>query len=82
MHTKCSLKDFPGGRVVENPPANAGTQVQSLIQEDATCLKATKPVTTTTEARTPVLCNKRSPCTQLGRGRCSLQLEKAHMQQP
>ena len=26
--------DFSGGRVVKNPPANAGTPVQSLTQED------------------------------------------------
>ena len=36
--------DFPGGAVVENSPANAGTRVQSPIWEDPTCHRATKPV--------------------------------------
>ena len=36
--------DFPGGPVVENPPANAGNMVQSLVWEDATCCGATEPV--------------------------------------
>ena len=31
-----NLEDFPGGSVVKNPPANAGTQVGSLIQEHPT----------------------------------------------
>ena len=31
-----------------------GTQVQSLVREDSTCLRATKPCTTTTE---PTCCN-------------------------
>ena len=29
-------QDFPGGRVVKNPPASAGDMVQSLVQEDST----------------------------------------------
>ena len=33
-------RDFPGGAVVKNPPANAG----ALVQEDPTCCRATKPV--------------------------------------
>ena len=36
--------DFPGGPVVEDPPADAGAQVQSLVHEDSTCLRATKPM--------------------------------------
>ena len=28
----------------KNPPANAGTQVQALIQENSTCHRATKTV--------------------------------------
>ena len=36
--------DFPGGTVVKNPPANAGKRVQSLVWEDLTCPRATKPV--------------------------------------
>ena len=35
---------FPGGPVVKNPPANAGDMVRSLIWEDLTCRRATKPV--------------------------------------
>ena len=38
------MLDFPGGPVVKNPPANPGNMVQSLVQEDSTCHKATKPV--------------------------------------
>lgn len=29
--------DFPGGAVVENPPASAGLVVQSLVRGDARC---------------------------------------------
>ena len=36
--------DFPGGTVVKNPPANAGTRVRSLVQKDPTCCGATKAV--------------------------------------
>ena len=38
------FQDFPGGPVVKSPLANAETQVRSLVQEDPTCLGATKPV--------------------------------------
>ena len=38
------IHDFPGGPVVKNLPANAGTQVQSLFQEDPMCHRATKPI--------------------------------------
>ena len=52
MCTKISLEDvqyhivggFPGGAVVENPPANAGTRVRALVWEDPTCRGATRPV--------------------------------------
>ena len=38
-------RDFPGGTVVENPPANAGgTRVRFLVREDPLCCGATKPV--------------------------------------
>lgn len=30
--------------IQQNPPANAGTQVQSLLQEDSPCHRATKPM--------------------------------------
>ena len=39
-----NLWGFPGGSVVKKPPVNEETQVSSLIQEDPTCCKATKPV--------------------------------------
>ena len=35
---------FPGSPVVKNLPAIAGTQVQSLVQEDPTCYGATNAV--------------------------------------
>ena len=38
------LGGFPGGAVVENLPANAGTQVRALVWEDSTCHGATRPV--------------------------------------
>ena len=40
---------FPGGAVVKNPPANAGTQVRALVWQDPTCHGATNPCATTTE---------------------------------
>ena len=33
-----------GGSVAKNPPANAEDMVQPLVQEDTTCLGATKPM--------------------------------------
>ena len=38
------IHDFPGGPGVKNLPANAGTQVQSLFQEDPMYHRATKPI--------------------------------------
>ena len=38
------MTGFPGGAVVKNPPANQGTQVRVLVQEDPTCRRATKPL--------------------------------------
>ena len=35
--------DFPGGPVVKDLPANAGTQVRFLVPKDPTCCGATKP---------------------------------------
>ena len=35
---------FPGGSMVKNPPASVGTWVQSLVWEDPTCCRATKPM--------------------------------------
>lgn len=40
---KSMLRTFPGGAVDKNLPADAGTQVQSLLQEDPTCHGASKP---------------------------------------
>ena len=34
--------DCPGGEVGENPPANAGGEVQSLVREDSAYLGAAK----------------------------------------
>ena len=31
------ILDFPGGLVVGNPPANAGTGVRSSARKDSTC---------------------------------------------
>ena len=36
--------NVPDGTVDKSPPASEGTQVQSLVQEDPTCLGAAKPV--------------------------------------
>ena len=64
------LQDFPVGTVGNSLPANAGTWVQSLVQEDSMCCRATKahelqllsPQAATTEpvCLEPVLRNKRS----------------------
>ena len=40
---KSSFGGFPGGPVVKNPPTNTRCTFQSLVQEDPTCTKATKP---------------------------------------
>lgn len=59
------VRSFSGGVVVECLPANAETQVQSLVQEDLTCQKkklkkkdltcpeAAKPESHTTEVHKP-----------------------------
>ena len=44
IHNINKFWDFPGGAVVKNPPANAGTWVWSLVWEDPTCHGANKPV--------------------------------------
>ena len=44
-YLKLDFRDFPGGTMVKNPPANAGgTRVRSLVREDLTCRRATKPM--------------------------------------
>ena len=58
------LEDFPVGTVGNSLPANAGSWVQSLVQEDSMCCRATKarelqllsPHATPTEARAPRAC--------------------------
>ena len=48
--------------MVKNPPARQETWIWSLVQEDATCLQAPKPVhhRCRTRGPRPVLCNKRN----------------------
>ena len=40
---KSPFGDSPGGTVVESPPINSGTSLGSLITEDPSCRRATKP---------------------------------------
>ena len=42
--SKAKRLSFPGGSVIRNQPANAGTWVCSLIQGDPTCCGVAKPV--------------------------------------
>ena len=45
VNSSKEVSDFPGGPVVvKNLPANARDIVQSLVWEDSTCPRATKPV--------------------------------------
>ena len=56
-------RDFPGGTVVKNPPANAGDTGSALVWEDPTCREATKPCVPQLlkpVCLEPVLRNKRS----------------------
>ena len=53
---------FPGGSVVRIRFPVQGTQVRSLAQEDPTCHRATRPVTTTIE---PVLWSPGTTATEL-----------------
>ena len=56
-------KDFYGGPMVKNPPANAGDMgLIPGIREDPTCQEATKPVGHIywAHAPEPMLCNKKS----------------------
>ena len=58
------MMDFPGGPEVKNPPANSGSQIQSLLQEDPTCHSAAKPVyhSYCASAPEPVSCHYWGPC--------------------
>ena len=38
-----TIGDFPCGRVVKNPSANAGDTGSTPVQEDPMCHRATKP---------------------------------------
>ena len=44
LPNKSAAWGFPGGAVVENLPANAGTRVRALVWEDPTCRGAAGPV--------------------------------------
>ena len=88
FHKKQKQQDFPGGPVVKNLPANAGTWVWSPDWENTTCCRAAKPVCHSYWACTPELTthNMRSRhneklTLQLESSPGSLQLEKACMQQ-
>ena len=52
---KTESRDFPGGAVVKNPPANAGDTVWALVREDPTCRGATKPMSHKYWAHAPQL---------------------------
>ena len=78
---------FPGGPVVKNPHANAGDRCWSLVREYSTCLRATKPKNCnyrSSRAHVPQqekLLQWEARAPQLERRPCSLQLEKALLQQ-
>ena len=67
-------QDFPAGTADRNPPANAGDRGSTLVQEDSTCLGATKPMPHNYGAHLlqllkskhlePMFCNKRSLCNE------------------
>ena len=52
--------DFPGGPVVKNPPANAGTQVQSLVWNIPHAAGQLSSCPRAAETLEPTLCNTRS----------------------
>jgi len=57
-----------------------GTWVQSLVQEDPTCCKTTKPESPCTTAAGPVLCGRRSHSSEKLHAReqpCPAQLERS-----
>ena len=53
-------QDFPGGPVVKNPPANAGTQVQSLVWNIPHAAGQLSSCPRAAETLEPTLCNTRS----------------------
>ena len=44
INLKKHIRDFPGGAVVKNPPANAGDMGSSPVREDPTCRGSSKPM--------------------------------------
>ena len=78
---------FPVAQPLQIHLPMQGTRAGSLVREDSTCHGATKPVRCHYWAYTlePVLCNKRGHCSRPMRHRkeqpCTMQLEKAHVQQ-
>ena len=68
--TKQNIWDFPGSPLVENLPADAADNIRSLVREDSTCCRATKPMSHNYRAHVlqllrpaclePVFCNRRS----------------------
>ena len=78
---------FPVAQPLQIHLPMQGTWVGSLVREDSTCHGATKPVCCHYWACTlePVLCNKRGHCSEPMHHKkqqpCSMQLEKAHVQQ-
>ena len=77
---------FPGGLTAKNPPANTGTQVRSLVQEDPICLRATKPMRhrywSPAHAQSPCSKTRKTPRTTTKSSPHSPQLEKAHNENP
>ena len=87
-HSKKWKRDFPGGPVVKNLPASAEDMGLSLVQEDPTCRRASKPVPCTTEVCAPRTCVPQEKThqwevqvPQLESSPCSPRLEKDCMRQ-
>ena len=68
--------DFPDGAVAKNLPSNVETMVQSLVWEDPTCCRATKPMSHNYWAcfLKPGDCNYWAPKPQLLKPRQALEL--------
>ena len=94
-HIRDQGEDLLGGPRVKHSPANAGDTGLSLVWKDATCCRATEPISAATEplsaapgarAPEPMLHTReatavRSPPTTAKSSPYSLQLEKASVQQ-
>ena len=89
MPEKWQRWGFPGGPAVKNLPCSAGDTGVILVQEDPTCVGATKPTQHSPSVYMlqllkpvclePVFCNKRSRCSERPAPR-SLQPEKSWAQ--